>query len=279
MTQAGGPRALLAYPPISDPTSPYHSLVYVASFARANGFPSVEVRDTNVEALTYLAQPEVMRDLLASWNARYLRLSERPALRGSEQIEYQLLLRAKLLQPNSARDAIAVLRDPERFYDYAAYYDAVRTIQLWLQSLSLDAFPGQFHSGFDLTSVPASVSSIEELSDPVILTRIVGPFRRYFAERFIPWLRERSFDVIGLNVTYTSQLPFALWLAREIRSALPDVYLVCGGTEISDVWKYALQRNGSARSSRASTRVSSAKGRARSSSCSRRSGKGGGRPS
>ncbi|GAC1571141.1 MAG: hypothetical protein NVS3B7_00850 [Candidatus Elarobacter sp.] len=239
---ARDPRVLLAYPPITDPTSPYHSLVYVASFARARGFRSIEIRDTNIEALRFLAEPAVMEEFLASWDVRYDALSTRASLCGREQIEYQHLLRAKLLRPESAREAIATLRDPERFYDYSQYHDAVRTLQVWLQSLSLDAFPGQFANGFDLTAVPASVSSIAELTDPSLLDRIVGPFRRYFDERFLPWLRERRFDVVGINVTYTSQLPYALWLAREVRSALPDAYLVCGGTEVSDVWKYALQR-------------------------------------
>jgi anaerobic magnesium-protoporphyrin IX monomethyl ester cyclase len=38
-------------------------------------------------------------------------------------------------------------------------------------------------------------------------------------------------------------LPYALWLAREVRRVLPECYIVCGGTEISDIWKYTLQRD------------------------------------
>ena len=228
--------------PITDPTAPYHSLVYLASFARARGFDAIELRDTNIEALHYAADPANMRRLLARWVRRFDALSERAALGGVEQIEYRHLLRARVLQPESARDAIAVLRDPAKFYDYAGYYDAVRTIQLWLQSLSLEAFPGQFGGGFNLDALSASLCSIEELTNPLTLARIVGPFRGYFEQRFLPWAAEQRFDLIGLNVTYTSQLPYALWLARELRRVLPQSYIVCGGTEISDIWKYTLQR-------------------------------------
>jgi|GEM_PF-1771135 len=236
------PKTLLAYPPITDPTSPYHSLVYLASHARALGFDAIQIRDTNVEALNYLAQPRVMSELLEGWDARLTSFSEKSALRGSDQIEYQQLLRTRLLAPESACQAIATLRDPERFYDYAAYHDAVQTILTWLKSLSLEAFPGQFEHGFDLYASPCNLSSIDELTDANVLDRIVGPFRRYFDDVFLPWVRRERFDAVGFNVTYTSQLPYALWLAREVRRALPKAYVICGGTEISDVWKYAVRR-------------------------------------
>jgi radical SAM superfamily enzyme YgiQ (UPF0313 family) len=228
--------------PITDPTAPYHSLIYLASFAREKGFDTIEVRDTNIEALHYAADPSRLRSLLARWLKRFDDLASRPVLSATEQIEYLHLLRARLLRPESARDAIATLRDPEKFYDYASYQDAVRTIQLWVQSLSLEAFPGQFGGGFNLESLMCNVGSIDELQNPVTLARIVGPFRSYFSERFLPWVAERRFDVVGLNVTYTSQLPYALWLAREVRRVLPACYIVCGGTEISDIWKYTLRR-------------------------------------
>lgn len=239
---AGGPRTLLVSLPITDPTAPYHSLVYLASFARAHGFDAIELRDTNIEALHHTADPANMRDLLARWVRRFDALSCQTALSGVEQIEYAHLLRARVLQPHSARDAIAVLRDPEQFYDYARYHDAVHTIQVWLQSLSLEAFPGQFGGGFNLDSLAGSLCSIAELTDAANLARIVGPFRPYFEECFLPWADGKRFDVVGLNVTYTSQLPYALWLARELRRVLPESYIVCGGTEVSDIWKYTLHR-------------------------------------
>jgi radical SAM superfamily enzyme YgiQ (UPF0313 family) len=242
-TAASGPKTLLAYPPITDPTSPYHSLVYLASFARARGFDAIQIRDTNVEALNYLAQPAVLRELLDGWRRREAAFSQKTSLSGSEQVEYRQLLRSRLLGPESARDAIGTLRDPDRFYDYAAYHDAVRTILTWLGSLSLDAFPGQFDHGFDLNATPANLSSVDELSDPEVLERIVGPFKRYFDDVFLPFVRKERFEAVGLNVTYTSQLPYALWLARQIRRELPQAYVVCGGTEISDVWKYAVRRD------------------------------------
>jgi hypothetical protein len=247
-TTAGSPRALLLYPPLTDPTTPYHSLIYVASYARQRGFHAVEVRDTNVEALNYCARPEVLGRMLRTWRERRRRLSARPSLDGLEQLEYSHLARAEALEPQSAAHAISVLRDPEAFYDYPRYREAVGRIGLWLNSLSCAAFPGQFlDSSFARLGGLFNTSGVADLTDGPLLDRIVGPFREYYREVLFPELRRRRFDLIGLNVTYTSQLPYALWLLRELRRLLPEVFLVCGGTEVSDVWKYAARPESFAR--------------------------------
>ena len=44
-------RVLLASCPVADPTGPYHSLAYLASFARARGVNDIDVRDLNVGEL------------------------------------------------------------------------------------------------------------------------------------------------------------------------------------------------------------------------------------
>jgi len=242
------PAALLLYPPLTDPTAPYHSLVYVASCARQQGFLAVEVCDTNIEALNYCARPDVLCRMMQGWEARRHRLSAQPSLSKLEQIEYCYLVRAQALEPQSPGRAISVLKDPEAFYDYSLYRDAVRQIELWLNSLSCDAFPGQF-VGMSLTWAGGlfNTSSEADLTNEKLLERVVGPFREYFCEVFFPELRRRQYDLIGINVTYTSQLPYALWLVRKIREILPDSYLVCGGTEVSDIWKYVLNRDSFAR--------------------------------
>lgn len=237
---AGSPSALLLYPPLTDPTTPYHSLVYVASSAHQSGFTAVEVRDTNIEALNYCARPEVLGGMLCTWAERRRQLSTQPSLSGLEQLEYSYLVRAGALEPQSAAQAISVLKDQEAFYDYARYRKAVRVIELWMNSLSCEALPGQFLEGsFTRLGGLFNTASTADLTNQQLLDRIVGPFRGYYREILFPELRRRAYDVVGINITYTSQLPYALWLVREIRRLQPDAYLVCGGTEVSDVWKYA----------------------------------------
>jgi hypothetical protein len=239
----GGPRAALIGVPITDPTAPYHSLVYLASHGRERGFDRISVHDTNIESLWYLAEPARMRARLDSWRERLTLMNRRPTLPGSLQTEYLTLVRAVALEPDAAHVAIQTLRDGERFYDYPQYSRAVRALLRWLDALSLDAFPGQFGQGFNLVCTPANFSSIDELSDPAVLEQIVGPHAPYFREEFLPRLSCERPELVGINVTYTSQLPYALWLAREVRARMPQAYVVCGGTEISDTFKYANDRS------------------------------------
>jgi hypothetical protein len=238
--------ALLIYPPITDPTSPYHSLVYLASYARAQGFPRIEIRDTNVEALHYCARPEVLGAMMREWEERRRRLGAKPYLSRLEQLEYRYLVRAESLEPESPSQAIHALRNPETFYDYSSYREAVRQVLLWTESLSCDAFPGQFSAGGSSLAVERglfSFSSVADLSDPLLLDRVVGPFRPYYHRELFPDISRQRPSVVGINVTYMSQLPYALWLVREIRRLLPETYLVCGGTEVSAVWKNLADRN------------------------------------
>src|SRR4051794_25599974 len=112
------PAALLLYPKITDPTSPYHSLVYLATHAKKYGYHNVEIRDTNIEALNYCARPDVMARLIRAWDGRRRRLSSRASLTRLEQLEYLHLLSIGLLEPDSPSAAIADLRNPETFYDF-----------------------------------------------------------------------------------------------------------------------------------------------------------------
>lgn len=223
-------------------------MIYVASYARQQGFNAVDVRDTNIEALNYCARPEAIRPLIRRWAQRRHQLATQRSLSKLEQIEYSYLVRAEALEPQAPSRAIAAFKNPETFYDYAQYREAARQIELWMNSLSCSAFPGQF-IGTSLTWAGGlfNTSSEADLTNKGLLDRIVGPFREYFHDLFFPDLRHRQYDLVGISVTYTSQLPYTLWLLRELRRILPDVYLVCGGAEVSDVWKYVINRDSFAR--------------------------------
>jgi hypothetical protein len=234
---------MLIYPPITDPTAPLHSLVYVASHARANGFSQVEVRDTNVEALNYLAQPVVLDESLGRWARRRHELAARPALSRFDQLEFEQLTQAAALRSLDVSEAIAILRDPEAFYDYRTYCHAVRKMQCWSRALSCDAWPGQFTGWFDLAAPTLfSFGRLADLTSKAVLNRVVGSFGEYYKRKLFPELRQGGYRVVGISIAYDKQLPFALWLLREIRTLLPGCYLVCGGTAVTHAWKILRER-------------------------------------
>ncbi|GIE91015.1 B12-binding domain-containing radical SAM protein [Actinoplanes regularis] len=230
------PKAVLIYPPLTDPTSGYHSLSYLDSFARSRGYPAADMIDANIEAFHHSFSPAGVAWLREA-------LTAAPAsdpLAHYDDVSWQVeALRTGEPDPAGVRDAVAVLRDPERFYRYDHYARAVEQVLAWMNCLAGTGFPGQFTNGFQLRMPPAvALGSVAALRDEAVLDRLARPFQPYVEGVLIPQLVAGDYDVVGLNITYQAQLPFALWLARLIRRALPGVFLVAGGTEASDVWKY-----------------------------------------
>jgi radical SAM superfamily enzyme YgiQ (UPF0313 family) len=57
----------------------------------------------------------------------------------------------------------------------------------------------------------------------------------------VPTLRDA--ELIGMNVTYQQNLPFALYFVRQLRRLLgPEPRIGVGGTEVSAIWKYLTDR-------------------------------------
>jgi radical SAM superfamily enzyme YgiQ (UPF0313 family) len=233
----GQPRAALIYPPVTDPTSGYHSLSYLDAYARSRGHAPADIVDANVEAFHYTCGPAGVAWLDRAW-------AERGTADYGDYLD-PVAARAHLLrvadpEPDGVRDAVSVLRDPERFYRYEHYRPAADAVIAWMNCLGATAFPGQFHGGFGvMLPGPMLVGSAAALTDQAALARLSRPFQPYYEDVLLPRLAAGRYDVVGVNITYLVQLPFALWLIRLLRRALPDAYLVAGGTEVSDVWKYA----------------------------------------
>jgi anaerobic magnesium-protoporphyrin IX monomethyl ester cyclase len=234
-------RVALLYPPITDPTSGYHSLNYIDSYARSRGFPAADLFDVNIEAFHHTFSPAGV-----AWLDRCGR--ERPDLPGGEPMP-EAMIRARLLRtgdadPDAVRDAVRVLRDPELFYDYPRYCQAVNDVIAWMSYVGTAGFPGQFSGGFQLMATPGvAMGSVAALTDHDVLARYSRPFQAYYEDVLIPRLRAGGYDVVGVSIAYNWQLPFALWLMRLIRAALPGTFLIAGGTEVSDTWKYARDKS------------------------------------
>jgi hypothetical protein len=192
--------------------------------------------DANIEAFHYSYSPAGQ-----SWLARELTRAPGPDPLGYYD---ELTWRAEALRigdpdPGAVREAVAVLQDPGQFYLYDRYAWAVEQVIAWMNCLAATGYPGQFEDGFQLRMPPAmTIGSVAALTSEAALARLARPFQPYLEDVLIPQLVAGDYDVIGLNITYQWQLPYALWLARLIRRALPGVFLVAGGTEASDVWKY-----------------------------------------
>jgi anaerobic magnesium-protoporphyrin IX monomethyl ester cyclase len=229
-------KAALIYPPIADPTCGYLSLSYLASYVRAKTDYEIEIIDANIESLDYASRPAHVARLLDSARQKYDRLRSQKLWSKSDRQHCNDLLAGMNLTAEEPANAIALMKDPSRFWDYSEYYRSASVLRRWLNLLATEGIPGQFANFAIPEDCEVNFSNLANLTNDSTLGRLGAPFSDYTLNVLIPRLRTR--DVIGIGVTYHEQLPFALYMAREIRHRLPEVPIVMGGTDISQIYKY-----------------------------------------
>lgn len=241
----GGARADLPYllvtPPLTDPTSPYHSISYLVGATSAAGFTDFHCLDANIAALNDAAEPEAVAALLTAAADVRRSLELKGDLSRREELQYRLALGAVGLTSTSVAEALRVFRSANDFYDYGQYRAAVDVANRWINLLSLRGFPGMF-DGFALrTQGFVNLASHEDLTDPAVLDQLAAPFAPYIQGSYVQTLNARPWRLIGFSVNYISQLPFALAMAQTTRQVCPDATIVFGGTEICDDIKFAAE--------------------------------------
>lgn len=237
--------AVLIYPPLMDPTSAYHPLKVLDDHARHTGLAPAVIIDANIEGFHWTLRDDVAVELRS--RAKMLQAA---VLDGHSHLpaEQQVAL-ARMFLPDveDVRAAVGVLQDPVHFYDYPRYRRAVALVSGWMSLVfATSAYPGCVTDGFNLDlSGVVNLGDLDAVGDPSFLDGIVMPYRDYIDRSLIP--RIASCNLVGINLTYEYQMPFALAFARVIRAALPEVVLAVGGTQLSDLFKYSREAGALAR--------------------------------
>lgn len=234
---------LLLYPPITDPTSGYHPLCYLATHAKKSGYDCVDIVDTNIEALNYSMREDEISYLKTHIETRLGFLGSLKQLTNLQEHELLYLRKSRSFDFEGLERGVTCLKNETSFLDYKRYSESVKILSKWPEVLSVLGIPGQFR-GYSLNHASRfSVMSSSDLCNLELLMSILRPFQHYFELEFFPRLAKKNYDVIGVNITYIDQLPFALALGHEIRTKFPHVKLIFGGTEVSDVWKYSSHKD------------------------------------
>jgi anaerobic magnesium-protoporphyrin IX monomethyl ester cyclase len=228
---------LLINTPLTDPTTPYHSIPYLVGATTAAGFHDYFCLDANIESLNYLAEEEQVSSLISYCKNVLVALESKSILNNHEQLLYRFAIKSIGLESDSIIKAIAVMKDPKDFYNYGLYDQAVQVLKRWMDLLSVKGFPGQFSSFLLRMNFPLNLSRLKDITNNEAINRLMCPFLPYFNDLFAECIRNKSWDFIGLSVNYTSQLPFAIWMSKYIRSLSPSSIISVGGTEISDIFK------------------------------------------
>jgi anaerobic magnesium-protoporphyrin IX monomethyl ester cyclase len=226
-------RVALVYPPTCDPTAPYLAVPMLTGFLRANGVEVLPI-DANIEAYDRLLRPAPLGALADRVEQRLRTLEQRPALDHGEQLAYAALFRARgdaLAVPDAIAEAVAILRDPGRFFEPEHYARAVDTVDAALRLVSAAYHP--LRLDFTAYRTPFALLTPEEIARDAAPER--DPFDDYVCQDLIPRLRAARADVIGLSICFPGQLQPAYAFALKLKQALPQAHLTVGGPAITQL--------------------------------------------
>jgi len=225
-------KVALVYPPTADPTAPYLSVPSLAGYLRAHGVEVLPV-DANLEAWEALLTRDSLAALAERLERSLARLEGKAALSHPEQLIYAALWSARgeaAAVPGAIGDALAVLRDPERFYDPRAYGEAVATVEGALRLISAASAPLQLD--FLSYRTPFSLLNPAEIARDAAPER--DPFHAVFgalAER----LKTEGVGLVGVSVAFPGQVQPAFSLAHLLQERLPGVHLTVGGPALTQL--------------------------------------------
>jgi anaerobic magnesium-protoporphyrin IX monomethyl ester cyclase len=128
----------------------------------------------------------------------------------------------------SAPKAVRSIQSVDSFYDVESFLRAKADISAALGLLS---------TGHDQLAIGPYSYSNERLDTyddiSVAISRDDGPAERFVTERALPRLVARSPDVVGVSVSYYSQLVPTFYLISRLKKSMPSVHVVLGGPIIT----------------------------------------------
>jgi anaerobic magnesium-protoporphyrin IX monomethyl ester cyclase len=224
------------YPPFADPTQPYASLPHLKGFLGAEGL-DVTVIDLNVEAAHALLAPAHIAEEAGHLAERFAALNGRATLNGAEQMEYLALLHARPaalrgLAPGGS--AVQTFMHAGRFYDRRQYRPARDQAEDAMACLSANRFP--FGFSFNRAAhaaVPWNLALLE-----TYFRQRRSPLDPLYRRLFAQW-RLAPEDVVGISLTFISQIPETFYLLHLLRQEAPAVFTLLGGTCAQQILRHA----------------------------------------
>lgn len=232
----------LIYPPLDDPTMPYHSTAYLMGNLAANGFTDVAVRDLSIEFVNYCLEHRVINEFYTEGERRIIRLRQRQALDFQQQQEFLALSLSKRIPADALVAAASHLRRHCTFQDYSLYTQSVSNLNTYFSFLGALSYPSAIRGMLQVCMGNYSLYNLDDLFNRGLMDRVCWPFRRYFDDRLAGDAQLKNADCLGISIIYDHQLTFALWLARTFKERYPDKLVLLGGTAISNLYKYLIDK-------------------------------------
>ena len=235
-------KIVLVHPPLDDPTLPYHSSAYLTGHLRKNGFNDVSARDINIEFVNYCLREQIINELLEEGERRRVSFEQSPRLTFIEQDQFVDGLAATRFEPSRIQRAAQQLRTRETFLDYDLYLHNVDILNRYFGFIGSLSYPMGVRN-FRLTARGRfSYYNFDDLFSEELSDGIGFAFSRYFHAQLASDAEFREAGCIGISVIYDHQLPYSLWLGRQIKKRWPEKLVLLGGTSVSQHYKHLRDR-------------------------------------
>jgi anaerobic magnesium-protoporphyrin IX monomethyl ester cyclase len=216
---------VLVYCPPSDPTQPYTSLPALTAHLRSHGFAVIQ-KDLSIEMLDTL----LTRQRLASSFYQARQLAQRCSQAHSDKENGYAERFARMAGISdyvieNVEEAKRFLRSEDHFYDLKGYQRSHSVLELACDLVSLPYHPTRL-----------SLQNYEwkaGLSTPDLLAATVrgsdNLFMEIFQKSVVPDILSLNPLLVGISVTYQSQIVPAFTLARLLKSTAPELHISIGG--------------------------------------------------
>jgi radical SAM superfamily enzyme YgiQ (UPF0313 family) len=218
--------AFICYCPGADPVLPHAALAVLGSQLKKDGLCRYHLRDLNLEAFLYFLSEKQLTYAIKKVSYRV----ENNGFKSAElkREARQLLEKAGGL-PGRIEQSAADFRNPGKFYDAKTFLELREDFNnaCRLISLQYDRVRFQKYSVF-----PHTYDSYAEirlaLDDPD-----ASMLLDFYRAAVIPGIRTRQPGIVGISVSYFSQLIPSFLLAETIRGVSPDTHIVLGGPVVT----------------------------------------------
>ncbi|MCP3915109.1 MAG: hypothetical protein GY711_06110 [bacterium] len=234
-------RLALVNVPQGDPTQVYLSVPKLVSYVRSKGFEDTLARDLNIDAYVYFLRAGRIETACRRIRARLTELDMQPVLSKEEAREYRAIVASHAIVEHTAAHvagALETLRSKELFYDFDRYSTAIAVLNDALRIISTEFYPCSW-SLFDL-ALPNGTETFRELMAGVE-DLDHNPFVEFFDAVGLPWLEKSGVDMLGISITYATQIIPGLTLAKLVKERLPGVRVALGGGVIGGIARDLLQ--------------------------------------
>lgn len=229
---------LLIYPPFVDPTQPYLALPMLLGYLRQQKL-SAQILDLNILSAHFILDRSYIINLAQRLGQRFAVLNQQNSLTFLEQWEYLTLLRGRKLLSNVLSCNIPFaqfFQNPDRFYQPDQYFWARDSVnELW-EIINAVYFPYQynFNSAGHLVA-PWDWDSLNEY-----WTARRSPVDELYQKILTPLFENtESIDLVGISLSFVSQIPEAFYLCHKIREMSKECFIVLGGACIHQIFMHS----------------------------------------